>query len=125
MFEIADPEKMRAAGDKMPDQETFTLYRGVAGNGPARRVNSVSWTESIKVAAFFAMRFNHPDPAVFRIVVPNEAVLAYHNGRSESEYLLKLPLPVNPKRIPDDQMERAYQAYLKERNSQNVNSVGF
>jgi len=119
MFEIADPDRMQAAGDEVPNQETFTLYRGVAGNGPAKRVKSVSWTASVEVAAFFAMRFNHPDPAVYQIVVSNKEILAHNSGRSESEYLLKPSSIPQPKRIPENQMKQAYQEYKKNRYHKN------
>lgn len=99
LFSIAKPNKLRATGDPIPDQEFFTLYRGVAGNGRKRRVNGISWTSSPKVAAWFAKRYDWlEDPAVFKITVPNNQVLACINDRNEKEYLLKLPLPGKPKR---------------------------
>ena len=114
LFAVADPDKMRAAGDELPDSDSFTLYRGVAGNGPARRVKGVSWTDSINVASFFAMRFALKDPAVLEITVPNVAILARVADRNESEYLLRLPFPFEPKkRIPVDQMKEAYHSYIK------------
>ncbi len=38
LFEAADADRMRAAGDPLPGPGPFTIYRGVAGRGPARRV---------------------------------------------------------------------------------------
>ena len=35
MFRRADPIKLRAAGDPLPGAGPFTVYRGVAGRGPA------------------------------------------------------------------------------------------
>ncbi len=102
MFDLANPEKLRAAGDPIPDKKEFTLYRGVAGKGKARRVNGISWTISPNVAAWFAKRFESlglGDPAVFKITVPKDLVLAYTEERKESEFLLKLPLPSRPKRL--------------------------
>jgi hypothetical protein len=99
-FEAADVEKLRAAGDPIPDQKTFTLYRGVAGQGRKRRVNSFSWTGSPHIAAWFAVRLSWldlEDPAVFTVTVPNESIMAH--TKYEDEYLLRLPLPVNPKRL--------------------------
>lgn len=102
LFELADIEKLRTAGDPIPDQETFTLYRGVSGQGRKRRVNSFSWTDLPGTAAWFASRFcNLPDPAVFTITVPNEIVMACCRDRNENEYLLRLPLPVKPKRLKE------------------------
>jgi len=117
LFDVADSERMRAAGDKIPDKNSFILYRGVAGNGDARRVKGRSWTDSVNVAAFFAMRFHLNDPTVFKITVPNNVILARFADRSESEYILKWPLFGKPKRIPKDQMVAAYKAYKKDRES--------
>ena len=74
----------------------------------------------INVAAFFAMRFKSlNDPAVFRVAVPNETILARVADRDESEYFLRLPLPAKPRRIPKHQMNEAYQAYMKDRDLSN------
>ena len=100
LFSIADPVKLRTAGDPMPTKkDTYTLFRGVAGIGKARRVNGMSWTDSLETAKWFANRFSLDDPAVFTVTVPDECVLAYLTGRNESEYLLRLPLPARPKKV--------------------------
>ena len=99
LFNIADKEKLRAAGEPMPKQESFTVYRGVSGRASKRRVNGFSWTESPNTAAWFAKRFNLEDPAVFTVTVPMYSILARVTDRNESEYLLELPLPVKPKRL--------------------------
>ncbi len=42
---MADREKLLSLGDPIPDQEFFTLYRGISGGkGQARRVKGLSWT---------------------------------------------------------------------------------
>jgi len=101
LFRIADIEKLRKTGDPIPNQDTFTLYRGVSGVGKERRVNGFSWTESPHIAAWFAMRFSSslPDPAVFTVTVPHDSVMACINDRNEREYLISLPLPTRPKRL--------------------------
>lgn len=101
LFRTADIEKLRKIGYLIPDQETFTLYRGVCGIGKKRRVNSFSWTESANTAAWFAYRFGLHDPAVFKVTVPNESIMACCHDRNEREYLLRLPLPVKPKRLKE------------------------
>ncbi|RJR43987.1 MAG: hypothetical protein C4576_13785 [Desulfobacteraceae bacterium] len=117
LFQFADPEMLRTAGDPIPDASTFTLYRGVSGRGPARRVNGISWTESPNVAAWFANRFKElGDPAVFRVTVSRDQVMACCNEREESEYLLRLPLPVKPKRVlpmPDPEVRHFEDALRK------------
>ena len=102
LFSLADRKKLAEAGDPIPDQKDFTLYRGVGGIGRQRRVSGVSWTSSFEQALWFAERaknFGFADPAVFKITVQRESILAYCNNRKEEEYLLQLPLSVKPKRI--------------------------
>jgi hypothetical protein len=103
LFVIADRQNLIDAGDPIPNEKTFVLYRGVAGVGRKRRVNGISWTSSMDTAVWFAGRnsrlFFLPDPAVFTVTVSIESVLAYYNGRDEAEFLLQLPLPVKPKRV--------------------------
>ena len=102
LFDIADIDKLRAAGDPIPDQEYFTLYRGVAGKGPARRVRGYSWTSSPGMAAWFACRFAYlGDPAVFKITERRDQILAAHMSRGEQEYLLKRKSIKNPKRLKE------------------------
>jgi hypothetical protein len=97
MFEIADREKLIVLGDKMPDEDNLTLYRGVAGSGRKRRVRSFSWTGNPHCAAWFATRFatvGLNNPAVFSITVPRQHVLCYLNESAcnEDEYLI-FPYP--------------------------------
>jgi hypothetical protein len=102
LFSLGDADKFRDAGDQIPSQGEFKLYRGVSGTGRARRVSGMSWTDDPHVAAWFAVRLidsGLEDPAVFTITVQHSHVLAYLNGKSEKEYLLRLPLPCKPKRL--------------------------
>jgi len=104
MFEIADREKLRAAGEPLPSAGPFTVYRGVTGRGTARRVRGLSWTGSVDMACWFAHRFGDlSDPAVFQVTVEEKDVLAYSHkgetGRGEDEYLILLPPSVKPQRI--------------------------
>lgn len=46
MFEQADQARLRGAGNPLPHEGPFTLYRGVSGKGRARRVRGLSWTAS-------------------------------------------------------------------------------
>jgi hypothetical protein len=110
LFSRADKHRLRACGDPLPDEEIFTLYRGVSGRGRARRIRGLSWTASPHCASWFAQRF--PDllaPAVFTIECPRQPILAYlgPSFRNEEEYLI-LPWPdMEPKRIeplPDKQV---------------------
>jgi hypothetical protein len=55
MFHRADRTRLRQVGDVLPGNGPFTLYRGVAGNGRARRMRGFSWTEDLQVAKWFAL----------------------------------------------------------------------
>jgi hypothetical protein len=91
MFDLADRNRLRVAGSPFPAPGPYTLYRGVAGHGGARRIRSFSWTSSFERAAWFARRFDHlQDPAVYCVTVSEEAVLAYINDRSEQEFIVSL-----------------------------------
>ena len=105
MFNRADRGKLAEAGDPIPEKDMFQVYRGVGGNGRARRVQGFSWTGSLERALWFANRakvFGLNDPAVFTVTVPRESILTYCNDRQEEEYLLSLPLPSKPKRVKID-----------------------
>jgi len=78
-------ERLRAAGDKIPPGDTFTLYRGVAGLGVMRREEGLSWTRSVERAASFATRLEHvlARPAVLTTEVSRAEVLFYSDGRND------------------------------------------
>jgi len=85
---VADRAALRACGDPLRSTGPFTVYRGVAGRGRARRVPGLSWTFSRPTAAWFARRLALPDPAVFRLVATEAQVLAYVTNRQEEELLV-------------------------------------
>ncbi len=102
LFKLADRDKLRAAGEPLPGQGPFTLYRGMAGRPPHRHVRGFSWTSSIDVARWFADRFPHlPDRAVYEVTIEAEDVLTYshEDGRKEHEFIVLLPRAVRPKLI--------------------------
>jgi hypothetical protein len=97
LFAAADRAKLRAAGDNLPGPGPFVLYRGIAGHGRARRPRGVSWTSSISIACWFAVRFDLPAPAVITTTVEHAEVLAYVNSRTEQEFII---LPQTTQRVP-------------------------
>ena len=105
LFEIADRDRLRAAGDPLPGAGPFTIFRGVAGRGRARRVRGFSWTASREKAEWFAERFAKElpelsvDPAVFQVTVGVDDVLAYSNERKEQEFIVLLPDSAKPVRV--------------------------
>jgi hypothetical protein len=93
-FALLDPDKLRKAGDPLPDGDSFTVYRGVAGTGAKRRVRGYSWTGDEGIARQFAdlreHKYHLPNPAVYRAIARREHVLAYidASGRNEKEFLV-------------------------------------
>jgi hypothetical protein len=103
LFNRADRSALRASGDPLPGQGPFRLYRGIAGMGRARRRRGYSWSSSLNVACWFAMRFVLPSPAVLTAEVKNEDVLAYFADGSEDEFLCK-PTQITTVKIAFDEI---------------------
>ena len=102
LFARANRGRLRAAGAPLPGHGPYTLYRGVAGRGRARRIYGVSWTTALSIAQWFADRaaeWRLADPAVYEITVPKRAVLAYLDERQEREMLVLVPRTVRAQRI--------------------------
>jgi hypothetical protein len=99
VFDQADKDRLRAAGDPLPGPGPFTLYRGVAGRGSKRRVRGMSWTGSIERARWFATRWRERfgNPGVYQAIVFEADVLAYVNHRQEDEYIVRLPQTCRPR----------------------------
>lgn len=94
LFMFADRDKLRAAGDPLPPTEPgdrFTLYRGVAGKGRYRHVTGMSWTPSVEVARWFAVRGAGygADPAVYQTTIAAADVLVCTNGRQEQDFIFR------------------------------------
>ncbi|QDT55502.1 hypothetical protein Pan44_35460 [Caulifigura coniformis] len=98
LFNIADRDRLRAAGNPLPSEGPFTLYRGVSGVGQRRRLRGFSWTDSVDVARWFANRFPGilKHPAVLKATVAANEVFAFING-SEREFICQ---PKQFERIP-------------------------
>ena len=88
LFNRADTQKLRAAGDTIPDQACFQIYRGIAGRRD-RRPRGYAWTLSRDVACWYASRFSLANPCVISAEVSNEDVLAYVNDRDEQEVVCR------------------------------------
>ena len=100
LFGYADRGRLLAAGEPLPPGDTFTLYRGVAGDGSMRRPSGPSWTSNLDVAKWFALRVPHlADPAIYSANVRRDDVLFYSNERGEDDFVLFVN---RPKRMPLD-----------------------
>lgn len=89
LFALADQDKLRDAGDPIPPGESFTLYRGVTGPKKHHRTFP-AWTSDYWTAAWFAVRFEHNNPALFQAEVSREDILFYIDG-SEKEFVVMCP----------------------------------
>jgi hypothetical protein len=97
MFAYADRENLLAAGDPLPHDERFTLYRGVAGQGTARRIRGFAWSGSRDTAEWFAKRHRLEDPAVYELTIDAADVLAYR--KTTNEFLILVRGTMKPVRI--------------------------
>ena len=87
LFEQANRHKLRELAPP-PVGEEFVLYRGISGHGRARRKFGISWTGSLDVACWFALRLCLAHPHVLTTVARRDEVLAYTNDGREDEYLI-------------------------------------
>lgn len=91
---FCDRAKLRCLGDALPDQERFTIYRGVGTTRIRNIWRRMSWTLDAGIASWFAQhhgpRGNSTgmSPAVFVAEVYARDVLLYYRGRGEEEVLI-------------------------------------
>jgi hypothetical protein len=88
LFDAANSEKLRAAGDPVPDQASLRIYRGIAGEN-CRRPRGWAWTLSLDVACWYAMRYDLNNPTVLTSVIDSSDVRAYSNRRNEFEVICR------------------------------------
>lgn len=105
MFSCCDRQRLIAAGDPLPDGETFTIYRGVAGHGRARRLAGFSWTADVNVACWFARRFYLAHPHILTATVSRPDILAFWNCRDEREFIVR-PTQFTRLQMTAEDMER-------------------
>jgi hypothetical protein len=92
MLNIADRKKLQSMGDPLPEnKDTYTLYRGIAGKGAARRKYGHSWTGTLETAIWFAQRLYFDKPVVYKADVPKDCICFYTNERDEDEYVCLTP----------------------------------
>ncbi len=103
-----DRRKLQAAGDPMPAGDRFTLYRGVAGKHPHRRVHGMAWTDSLGCACWFAVRMPHLErPEVVTATVARDEVFFFASGRTEREYVTRPKSYRKLKLTPEEMQTRA------------------
>jgi hypothetical protein len=94
LFETADSDRLLAAGDPLPRDEPFTIYRGTPSASCTKSVRGLSWSGERAVAEAFskpicvesAARFN--DPGVFTTIVFRKHLYCY--SKFEMEFVVKM-----------------------------------
>jgi len=86
-----DRKKLMAGGTKLPGGGPFTVYRGVSGHSAQRRIRGLSWTGSLDVACWFAMRYAEtlPDPGVYKATVGRNEIFFFTDDRKECEFVCR------------------------------------
>jgi hypothetical protein len=74
LLDVVDRAKLLAAGDPLPEGETFRLYRGVSGDGDPY---GASWTLSLEIARFFASIPYWGSGTIYAITVSRSDIYAY------------------------------------------------
>lgn len=67
-------------------EDTVTIYRGVTSFN-AKNIKALSWTTDYQTAEWFAHRFGE-DGTVYQAQIGKEHILAFFNGRNESEVIV-------------------------------------
>jgi hypothetical protein len=117
LFDLGDRERFRALGSPVPS--TLTVYRGVYRHGRERQIRSFSWTTSLDVACWYALRglCGEPDPAIYRATVTARSVICYFDGRKEKEVIVQ-PRKVERVEITLEEMtigEKRFSQLLRDR----------
>lgn len=84
-FDIVMNKEDLETFNALPDE--FTIYRGT-NREESEDTPSLSWTIDREKAQWFADRFNHDNPKVLERTIKKEEVLAFYNGRGESEIIV-------------------------------------
>lgn len=106
MLGMAKPERLRELFP-LPGPGPFTVYRGICGEGAARKPRGLSWSASLDIACWFACfigeryGWKNYNPAVVKAKVTADEVYAYTDDRGEAEFV------TYPKRVTDLRMTEA------------------
>jgi len=115
LFKMADPEQLRAVAHHryLPENENITVYRGVVGDETKRQVQAISWTNSIHLASYIAIRWAYKygleDVRVYTVTIPTDAVLLRVGSETKNLYELMIlpPIPGEIRRVPRATIEKS------------------
>lgn len=89
MFKKADKSVLMDGEEKEAFdsfEDTVTIYRGVTSYN-AKNIKALSWTTDFQTAEWFAHRFGE-EGTVYEAQISKEHILAFFNGRNESEVIV-------------------------------------
>ena len=88
LLTMANKATLEAEGDPIPEEESFTLFRGVTGKGAERRLVGILWTSDSDRAKWFTKSSTDlENPAVFKAVIPRDSIYFYKNRNKEHEFV--------------------------------------
>lgn len=79
--------------------DTVTIYRGVTSYN-AKNIKALSWTTDYQTAEWFAHRFGE-EGTVYEAQISKEHILAFFNGRNESEVIVDPKYLMNITEAPE------------------------
>lgn len=99
-------KKLLSLGEPFGKNETYKLYRGVAGNTSQRRIRGLSWSGSLEIANWFAHRYDFlANPSVYEVTIKKEDIVWYSNNRKEDEFVVLLPENCIPQKVKIDKIK--------------------
>jgi hypothetical protein len=94
LFETADRDRLLAAGDLLPGDEPFTIYRGTPSASCTKSVRGLSWSGERAIAENFAKTIygqsaaHCDDSGVFTTIVFRKHLYCY--SETEMEFVVKM-----------------------------------
>lgn len=94
----ANRDRLFFCGDVINISEKIVAYRGIPNKEEKLRSQHVFWSLDSGIATFFAKnvsrndRFPDSEPAVYKAIVPPQAVYFYNNSRNEQEIVIDAEL---------------------------------
>lgn len=115
LFRMADLEQLRAVAHHryLPEGEKITVYRGVVGDETQRRVQAISWTNSLNLASYIATRwaekYGLEDVRVYTVTIPTDSVFLRVGSETKNlfELMILPPIPGEIRRVPRATIEKS------------------
>ncbi len=107
MFQKGNRKTYAALGTLIP--EKAIVYRGLYRQGAERQVRGFSWTTSLDVACWYALRglCANPQPAIYQTTVRAEQIICSYDQRKEKEIICFPPKGVKLLKMSLEEMQAA------------------